>query len=419
MVRAPRAPRLPPRCRPGCDRSPGSLGDGPDPGGPRCSEVSRQAAEPMAGTAPRADVWVAVEHPPGWGDADLTRSGHGVRVLMVRGPRARPDSAAPSASASASPSPSVSASASPSPSGSPSASPSLSGSPSAPPSESGTEVDMLRTPDAGVRVWVGYATRTPTLRLGRVDRPDVVAGWDLADIAAGALRDWGRADPDPLLLVCANGRRDRCCGHSGGRLADALWRGPYTDRVLTCTHLGGHRFAPTALLLPIGALHGRLDEDAAAGLLTAATGGHPGCEHTAGSEHARSSGPGGRGPCARGHRVRRAHASARRAHGLRRSRPRGRHRARLERRGFAGVRRTTDKRPGAAVLWPRTGSDDAVVRSPLTSRRTGLQRAAWVVSRYPDLAADHPVTGGDSRDEGRLAPTGVSGGVVRRRSCGG
>jgi hypothetical protein len=133
---------------------------------------------------------------------------------------------------------------------------------------------MLRTPDAGVRVWVGYATRTPTLRLGRVDRPDVVAGWDLADIAAGALRDWGRADPDPLLLVCANGRRDRCCGHSGGRLADALWRGPYADRVLTCTHLGGHRFAPTALLLPIGALHGRLDEDAAAGLLTAATGGH-------------------------------------------------------------------------------------------------------------------------------------------------
>jgi hypothetical protein len=108
------------------------------------------------------------------------------------------------------------------------------------------------------------------LRVGRVDRPDVVAGWDLADIAAGSLRDWGRADPHPLLLVCANGRRDRCCGHSGGRLADALWRGPHAERVLTCTHLGGHRFAPTALLLPIGALHGRLDEGSAAGLLTAA-----------------------------------------------------------------------------------------------------------------------------------------------------
>ena len=178
----------------------------------------------MAGTAPRADVWVAVEHPPGWGDADLTRSGHGVRVLMVRGRRARPDA------------------------------------------------------ETGVRMWVGYATHTPTLRVGRIDRPDVVAGWDLADIAAGSLRGWGRADPDPLLLVCANGRRDRCCGHAGGRLADALWRGPHAERVLTCTHLGGHRFAPTALLLPIGVLHGRLDEPGAAGLLSGATEGPMGTD---------------------------------------------------------------------------------------------------------------------------------------------
>jgi hypothetical protein len=109
------------------------------------------------------------------------------------------------------------------------------------------------------------------LRVGGVDHPDAVAGWDLSAIAEGSLRDWGARDPDPLLLVCANGRRDRCCGHSGGRLADALWRGPLADRVLTCTHLGGHRFAPTALLLPTGALHGRLDEPSAARLLTDAT----------------------------------------------------------------------------------------------------------------------------------------------------
>jgi len=211
----------------------------------------------MAGTAPRADVWVAVEHAQGWGDADLARSGHRVRVLMARGHRARADSAAPAAT------PTEAAN------GSPSGIASASG------TASGTAVHTTRTPDAtGVRVWVGYAAQTPTLRVGRVDRPGVVAGWDLADIAAGSLRDWGRSDPDPLLLVCANGRRDRCCGHSGGRLADALWRGPHAERVLTCTHLGGHRFAPTALLLPIGALHGRLDEDAAADLLTAATRGH-------------------------------------------------------------------------------------------------------------------------------------------------
>ena len=84
------------------------------------------------------------------------------------------------------------------------------------------------------------------------------------------MRLWGELDPDPLLLVCANGRRDRCCGHSGGRLADTLWRGAHRDRVLTCTHLGGHRFAPTALLLPAGALHGRLDEESGTDLLAGA-----------------------------------------------------------------------------------------------------------------------------------------------------
>ncbi len=45
---------------------------------------------------------------------------------------------------------------------------------------------------------------------------------------------------------------------------------PHRDRVLTCTHLGGHRFAPTTLLLPVGALHGRLDGASAADLMTQA-----------------------------------------------------------------------------------------------------------------------------------------------------
>jgi hypothetical protein len=106
--------------------------------------------------------------------------------------------------------------------------------------------------------------------MGVLDHPTDVAAWDLAALAAGSHRDWGAPDPDPLLLVCANGRRDRCCGHSGGRLADELWRGPLAHRVLTCTHLGGHRFAPTALLLPSGSLHGRLDAASARGLLAAA-----------------------------------------------------------------------------------------------------------------------------------------------------
>jgi len=180
----------------------------------------------MVGTAPRADVWVAVEHPSGWGEAPLARAGNGVRVVMARGPRT-----------------------------------------------GGPEDAGAGGHPASGRVWVAYATGTPVLRVGTVDQPEEVAAWDLAAVAAGSLRDWGTVASDPLLLVCANGRRDRCCGHTGGRLADELWSGPHRDRVLTCTHLGGHRFAPTALLLPFGALHGRLDAPTAARLLADADAG--------------------------------------------------------------------------------------------------------------------------------------------------
>ena len=206
----------------------GSRGKVPED--PRCAAISRAAGEPMAGTAPPADVWVAVEHPEGWGDAPLARSEHGVRVVMARSPR--------------------------------------------PPATTTAPGTVAHRPHQGARVWVGYVARDPVLRVGHVDSPADVAGWDLAAVAAGALRDWGERDPDPLLLVWANGRRGRCCGHDAGRLADALWRGPHGDRVLTCTHLGGHRFAPTALLLPHGALHGRLDEESATDLIRGAAQGH-------------------------------------------------------------------------------------------------------------------------------------------------
>ncbi len=186
-----------------------------------CSALSRTRDEPLAGTAPRANAWVVVEHPRGWGDAPLARLEHGVRVVMARG--------------------------------------------------AGTGATGPR--DGPVRVWVGHCGDDPVLRVGTVAAPEEVADWDLADIGCGSLRTWGRPDADPLLLVCANARRDPCCGHAGRRLATRLWQGPHRDRVLTCTHLGGHRFAPTSLLLPWGVLHGRLDEDSAAAVLDSARGG--------------------------------------------------------------------------------------------------------------------------------------------------
>jgi hypothetical protein len=68
----------------------------------------------------------------------------------------------------------------------------------------------------------------------------------------------GRPVHDPLLLVCTHGRRDRCCALDGRALVKALVEAGEPD-VWECSHLSGHRFAPTALVLPTGYLYGRLD----------------------------------------------------------------------------------------------------------------------------------------------------------------
>lgn len=56
------------------------------------------------------------------------------------------------------------------------------------------------------------------------------------------------------VLVCAHGRRDACCGGSGTTLVTAsIAAGLEASgrvRIWRTSHLGGHRFAPTALVLP-------------------------------------------------------------------------------------------------------------------------------------------------------------------------
>lgn len=73
----------------------------------------------------------------------------------------------------------------------------------------------------------------------------------------GLLADASRCDD--LWLVCTHGRRDRCCSLYGMSLFSALDR-QSAGEVWQCSHLGGHRFAATALHLPSRYLWGRLTE---------------------------------------------------------------------------------------------------------------------------------------------------------------
>ena len=90
-----------------------------------------------------------------------------------------------------------------------------------------------------------------------------VARAELGEAVAALVSD-GTPEEGTDVLVCGHGSRDRCCGSMGTALArQAVGAVPAT--VWRTGHLGGHRFAPTALVLPSGTTWAWLDDD----LLTA------------------------------------------------------------------------------------------------------------------------------------------------------
>jgi hypothetical protein len=112
-------------------------------------------------------------------------------------------------------------------------------------------------PDSG-RTLLLADTAPGRTRVGalRVRGPEELADVPLDDAGAGAPVD------APMLLVCTHGTRDLCCAVEGRSLAASVLATEPEDRAAglwECSHLGGHRFAPTALVLPTGYLYGRLD----------------------------------------------------------------------------------------------------------------------------------------------------------------
>ena len=73
-------------------------------------------------------------------------------------------------------------------------------------------------------------------------------------------RALGTSIEAPQYFVCTNGQRDLCCARFG-LPAYAKLRELVGERAWQTTHLGGHRFAPNVLVLPHGALYGRVVAD--------------------------------------------------------------------------------------------------------------------------------------------------------------
>lgn len=104
---------------------------------------------------------------------------------------------------------------------------------------------------------VGARLQGHDWRVAGDDVPDA-----LAALVAGGDPGGERTEAPDEILICGHGARDRCCGGPGTRLTvevRAALGGVL--RVRRTSHLGGHRFAPTALTLPDGRMWGFLDAD--------------------------------------------------------------------------------------------------------------------------------------------------------------
>lgn len=94
-----------------------------------------------------------------------------------------------------------------------------------------------------------------------------VPGWVQA-LRRGEAVDGAQPCATPLVLVCTNGRRDVCCSKRGVPVAQALDDLPGLD-VWQTTHLTGHRFSATLLVLPEGLCYGRVEPSEAPALAKA------------------------------------------------------------------------------------------------------------------------------------------------------
>lgn len=130
----------------------------------------------------------------------------------------------------------------------------------------GARVQLIRQPtrrgsDDVVLLLANTRQDRPTLAEYRLPTIDALAQIDLraaiAELRAGRLPPGAAAPAQPVVLVCTNGKRDRCCAKWGTPAYEAL---ATDERVQTwqTTHLGGHRFAATMVWLPAGICHGRV-----------------------------------------------------------------------------------------------------------------------------------------------------------------
>jgi hypothetical protein len=198
----------------------------PERSRPLCADLSSEAGEPLSATASRIDHWLLIEYPGLWSRDVLGGSGltdavkahlraqlaelpHS-RLLFIRRPDRR--------------------------------------------GAAGRWVYVARTTEAGGEV-----------RAFEIEGYEQLTGTDFGAV----LRGEGPAAPLdlPLFVVCTHGKRDRCCARYGRPVYERLRETVPELSLWQSTHLGGDRFAGNLVCLPHGLYFGRVEPDAAWGIV--------------------------------------------------------------------------------------------------------------------------------------------------------
>lgn len=186
-----------------------------------CSALTRRFNIPLYGSAPRYDLWFILEYPTAWGKkaadevdwfAPLEKrvpTGLLARRVLIRHP----------------------------------------------------QKPILDAPAFPLTFMIAHTTESdPALYEFTLQSPDDIAQIDLNAILNRDPALAANRQTTPLFVMCVNETRDPCCGTYGQPILDLL-ASQGDINAWGCTHIGGHRFAPTGIVFPHGVCYGHIDPD--------------------------------------------------------------------------------------------------------------------------------------------------------------
>ncbi|HKX33261.1 MAG TPA: sucrase ferredoxin [Blastocatellia bacterium] len=184
-----------------------------------CSELSRDAGEPLYGTASLGQVWLLLEHPSNWGEKALETSQvpdpvktylraalkniEGGRLLLIRQGREASES---------------------------------------------------------INFFIVVARESaPYIRRFQLKSYEDLLELEIPKLAQLPHRPEDPPADAPLYLVCTDGKHDKCCAKYGLRAYQKL-RAQFGGSVWESSHVGGDRFAANLVCFPEGLFFGRVSE---------------------------------------------------------------------------------------------------------------------------------------------------------------